>query len=105
LDLASISFAGGEREEILRAKPNPTRRVAALPEDQSFWDRGVASNQKVTGRYRAPSRLFSAVPRRGFEIAVLADGEDYGYFASAAGDAGSNPATGLRTVWSKRKDT
>jgi hypothetical protein len=21
-----------------------TRRVAALPEDQSFWDRGVASN-------------------------------------------------------------
>jgi hypothetical protein len=39
------SFAGGERGEILRSRT--TRRVAALPEDQSFWDRGVASNQKV----------------------------------------------------------
>src|SRR5215469_9063881 len=33
---------------------------------------------KSTGRYRAPSRPFSPVPRRGFEIAVLAGGEDYG---------------------------
>jgi hypothetical protein len=60
---------------------------------------------KSTRRYRAPSRLFSSVPRRGFEIAVLAGGEDYGYFASDAGDAGSNPAMGLMPVWSKRKDT
>jgi len=30
----------------------------------------------------------------------LAGGEDYGYFASGAGDAGSNPATGIIPVWS-----
>src|SRR5215471_8471948 len=34
-----------------------------------------------TGRYRAPSRLSSWVPRRVFEITSLAGGEDYGYFA------------------------
>ena len=28
--------------------PVTTRRVAALPEDQSFWDRGVVSNQEVS---------------------------------------------------------
>jgi len=35
----------------------------------------------------------------------LAGGEDYGYFASNAGDAGSNPAAGIVPAWSKRKDT
>ena len=50
---------------------------------------------KSTRRYRAPSRLFSPVPRRGFEITNVAGGEDYGYFASNAGDAGSNPAAGI----------
>jgi len=35
----------------------------------------------------------------------LAGGEDYGYFASNAGDAGSNPAAGILPAWSKRKDT
>jgi hypothetical protein len=78
--------------------------VAALPEDQSSWDRGVASNQKV------PEDI---VPRVGsshrfpgeFLKGGLAGGEDYGYFASNAGDAGSNPAAGIVPAWSKRKDT
>ena len=35
---------------------------------------------------------------------TLAGGEDYGYFASNAGDAGSNPAAGIVPAWSKRKD-
>ena len=35
------------KEERYFAPNESTRRVAALPEDQSFWDRGVASSQKV----------------------------------------------------------
>lgn len=50
---------------------------------------------KSTRGYRAPSRLFSSVPRRVVAITDLAGGEDYGYFASNAGDAGSNPAAGI----------
>ena len=48
-----------------------------------------------TRRYRAPSRLFSSIPRRVFENDGLAGGEDYGYFAYGAGNAGSNPAAGI----------
>jgi len=34
---------------------------------------------------------------RGSSAKRLAGGEDYGYFASDAGDAGSNPAAGIYT--------
>jgi hypothetical protein len=64
-------------------------------EDQSSRDGGVVPNHKVPGEI---------VPRVGFprrfpgefvETQRLAGGEDYGYFASNAGDAGSNPAAGI----------
>jgi hypothetical protein len=72
-----------------------TRRAAALPGDQSSRDGGRSPEVKATWRNRAPSRLSSSVPRRAFELSDLAGGEDYGYFASGAGDAGSNPAAGV----------
>ena len=62
------AFAGGEREETHRSKRIDARGGGPAGE-QSFGDRGVASNQKVPEDNRAPSRLFSSVPRR-----VLNDG-------------------------------
>jgi hypothetical protein len=40
-------FAGGEEKRYFAPKRTRRCKAAALPKDQSFWDRGVASKQKV----------------------------------------------------------
>lgn len=62
--------------------------------DQSSRDGDAVPDHKVPGKIAPRVGLSSLVPRRVFELAGLAGGEDYGYFASNAGDAGSNPAAG-----------
>ena len=89
-----MSFAGGERGEILRLKHE--RRAGWRPcRGSELWGQGRSPEAHGTQRYRAPSRLSSLVPRRVFESTILAGGEDDGYFALGAGDAGSNPAAGI----------
>ena len=88
-----MSFAGGERGEILRSNE---RRAGRRPcRGSEFQGRGRSPETQGTWKNRAPSRLFSLVPRRVLETLDLAGGEDYGYFASNVGDAGSNPAAGI----------
>lgn len=76
---------------------------SGLPEDQSFWDKGVVSNHKVPEDI--VPRVGSSRPFPGdiSKIVSLAGGEDYGYFAYDAGDAGSSPATDSVSVWPNGK--
>jgi hypothetical protein len=80
------SFAGGEREEILRSKNNDAQDGGPAG-DQSFSDRGVAPKHKVPEEIAPRVGFFSLAPRRVFDTGVspmqtiLAGGEDYGYFA------------------------
>jgi hypothetical protein len=93
------TFAGGERGEILRAY---RRRAGWRPcRGSEFQGRGRSPELQVPGRI---------VPRVGFPRrfpgefvnASLAGGEDCGYFALGAGDAGSNPAAGICARVAKR---
>jgi len=86
-------FAGGERGEILRAKRHDAQGRGPAG-DQSSGDGGVVPKHKVPGKIA----LRVGFPRRfpaSDEAEGLAGGEDYGYFASNAGDAGSSPAAGI----------
>jgi hypothetical protein len=63
---------------------------------------GVVPKLRVAAETGLESNLFSQVPRRVLKRSVVhsssAGGEDEGYFACHAGDAGSNPATGIVPV-------
>jgi hypothetical protein len=63
---------------------------------------GVVPKVRVAAETGLESNLFSQVPRRvlkrSFVHSSSAGGEDEGYFACDAGDAGSNPATGIVPV-------
>jgi hypothetical protein len=48
--------------------------------DQSFWDRGVASNDKVPEDIAPRVGFPRQFPGEFLELAGLAGGEDYGYF-------------------------
>jgi hypothetical protein len=75
------------------------RRAGRRPcRGSEFQGRERSPEAQGTWKNRAPSRLSSLVPRRVLESLGLAGGEDYGYFASGAGDAGSNPAVGIMSV-------
>ena len=59
-------FAGGGREEIHRSL-NTNAGTAVPAGDQKLQGRGRSPEVQGTWRDRAPSRLFSLVPRRVFE--------------------------------------
>lgn len=68
-----------------------TRRAGQPCRGSGSRDGGVAPKQKVPGIPRPESTLLEGSP-----AITLAGGEDNGYFASGAGNAGSNPAAVLR---------
>ncbi len=98
-------LAGGEREELLRSKridgagsrTLPRRRSAATPGSARIWGRRPESQGCRRDRPRVESLLAGSPARFGRPTVVTgsAGGEDEGYFALGAGDAGSNPAAGI----------
>ena len=63
--------------------------------DQSSGDGGVVPMHKVPGKIVPRVDFPRWFPGEFFVITTLAGGEDDGYFALGAGDAGSNPAAGI----------
>ena len=86
-------FAGGEEKRYFA--PMNDAQGGGPAGDQSSRDGGVVLKRKVPGKIVprvGSSRWF---PGEFLKTLDLAGGEDYGYFASGAGDAGSNPAAGI----------
>jgi hypothetical protein len=68
-------FAGGERGEILRTNNDDAQGSGPAGGSELLGQRR-SLEPRSTRRYRAPSRLFSLVPRRVLEMTGLAGGED-----------------------------
>ena len=93
LAVATTVFAGGDEERYFA--PMNDAQGGGPAGDQSSRDGGVVLKRKVPGKIVprvGSSRWF---PGEFLKTLDLAGGEDYGYFASGAGDAGSNPAAGI----------
>jgi hypothetical protein len=93
-------FRGWLKERRYFAKRRHARSRALpgiIAAGREAWPRSKNYQDKS-----CPESLFSSPWRI---LTGLAGGEDDGYFASDAGDRGSNPATGSMPVWFKWKDT
>lgn len=58
-------------------------------------DQGSLAATQTQREWNVPALPNRANARRLKSLISFAGGEDYGYFASGAGDAGSNPAAGI----------